>query len=86
MCRCVVYSTCSIEEEENAAVVRRFLERAGGAFALEAEQQLLPFRDKVRLRTRQAAAAVSPYGGLRQCLPQPQRMRVCSCACVAGQN
>lgn len=43
---CLVYSTCSLEPEENETVTREFL--AGhGEFTLESERQLLPFRDQV---------------------------------------
>jgi 16S rRNA (cytosine967-C5)-methyltransferase len=42
----LVYSTCSLEPEENETVTREFL--AGHAeFTLESERQLLPFRDQV---------------------------------------
>jgi 16S rRNA (cytosine967-C5)-methyltransferase len=42
----VVYSTCSLEPEENRQVVQRFLvERPG--FSLAAERELLPFVDQV---------------------------------------
>jgi 16S rRNA (cytosine967-C5)-methyltransferase len=43
---CVVYSTCSLESEENGDLVRRFLAEAGG-FELEDEQQVTPFADGV---------------------------------------
>jgi len=42
----LVYSTCSLEKEENEQVVRRFLENHPG-FKLENERQLLPFLDAV---------------------------------------
>ncbi len=42
----LVYSTCSVEEEENAAQIAAFL-AAHPKFALEAERVLLPFRDRV---------------------------------------
>jgi 16S rRNA (cytosine967-C5)-methyltransferase len=42
----LVYSTCSLEPEENEEVVRRFLEEHP-AFKLEGERQLLPFLEGV---------------------------------------
>ncbi len=42
----LVYSTCSLEPEENSQVVRPFL-AAHGDFKLAAERQLLPFADGV---------------------------------------
>lgn len=42
----LVYSTCSLEPEENENVVERFLSEAKG-FKLEAQRQLLPFNDQV---------------------------------------
>lgn len=42
----LVYSTCSLEPEENAATARAFVERRPG-FRLEAERELLPFQDEV---------------------------------------
>jgi len=42
----MVYSTCSLEPEENEGVVRRFLEKHP-AFRLENERQLLPFIEGV---------------------------------------
>ena len=42
----IVYSTCSLEPEENGDVVRQFLTENPGVL-LEAERTLLPFNDKV---------------------------------------
>ena len=42
----LVYSTCSLEPEENAEVVKQFLAAQAG-FKLERERQLLPFADGV---------------------------------------
>jgi 16S rRNA (cytosine967-C5)-methyltransferase len=42
----LVYSTCSLEPEENFAVVKEFL-RGHDNFKLESERQLLPFADGV---------------------------------------
>jgi len=42
----IVYSTCSLEPEENSAVVKEFL-AANTSFTLETERQLLPFVDGV---------------------------------------
>jgi 16S rRNA (cytosine967-C5)-methyltransferase len=42
----LVYSTCSLEPEENEQVVRAFLQTVPG-FALEHERILLPFVDGV---------------------------------------
>lgn len=42
----LVYSTCSLEPEENQEVVRAFLERQPG-FKLDYERELIPFQDGV---------------------------------------
>jgi 16S rRNA (cytosine967-C5)-methyltransferase len=42
----LVYSTCSLEPEENAEVVKQFL-AAHPEFKLERERALLPFTDAV---------------------------------------
>jgi 16S rRNA (cytosine967-C5)-methyltransferase len=42
----IVYSTCSLEPEENSEVVKEFL-ASNPNFKLEAERQLLPFADHV---------------------------------------
>jgi len=42
----LVYSTCSLEPEENSVVIREFL-RAHPNFKLEREYELLPFADNV---------------------------------------
>jgi len=42
----IVYSTCSLEAEENRGVVDRFLE-VSPAFTLMRDQQLTPFKDQV---------------------------------------
>jgi 16S rRNA (cytosine967-C5)-methyltransferase len=43
---CLVYSTCSLEPEENEQLVRQFLEQTPG-FELEDETSLSPVRDGV---------------------------------------
>mmetsp|Transcript_14803 Transcript_14803/g.23051 ORF Transcript_14803/g.23051 Transcript_14803/m.23051 type:complete len:175 (-) Transcript_14803:9-533(-) len=42
----IVYSTCSIDEQENHHVLRRFLKRCGENFEMRKERQLTPFEDK----------------------------------------
>jgi 16S rRNA (cytosine967-C5)-methyltransferase len=42
----LVYSTCSLESEENGEVVKRFLSEHP-EFKLERERELLPFADGV---------------------------------------
>jgi 16S rRNA (cytosine967-C5)-methyltransferase len=42
----LVYSTCSLEPEENQEVAKQFLAELEG-FMLERERELLPFRDEV---------------------------------------
>jgi len=42
----IVYSTCSLEPEENSELVKQFL-AADSNFKLESERQLLPFADNV---------------------------------------
>ena len=42
----LVYSTCSLEPEENSGVVKEFL-AANASFKLERERELLPFVDGV---------------------------------------
>ena len=42
----LVYSTCSLEPEENESVVQQFVSEQGG-FELEGARELLPFRDQV---------------------------------------
>ncbi|HEX7571135.1 MAG TPA: RsmB/NOP family class I SAM-dependent RNA methyltransferase, partial [Verrucomicrobiae bacterium] len=42
----IVYSTCSLEPEENSELVKQFL-AANAGFKLESERQLLPFADNV---------------------------------------
>lgn len=43
---CLVYSTCSLEPEENTGLIQSFL-RNEPRFKLEAERQLVPFQDGV---------------------------------------
>jgi 16S rRNA (cytosine967-C5)-methyltransferase len=42
----LVYSTCSLEPEENERVAEEFL-REHGEFTLESQRQLMPFADEV---------------------------------------
>ena len=42
----LVYSTCSLEPEENSGVVRQFL-RERNEFKIEAERELIPFVNEV---------------------------------------
>jgi 16S rRNA (cytosine967-C5)-methyltransferase len=42
----LIYSTCSLEPEENAGVIKQFLDNSAG-FTLERERTLLPFIDGV---------------------------------------
>jgi 16S rRNA (cytosine967-C5)-methyltransferase len=42
----LIYSTCSLEPEENAGVIKQFLDNSAG-FTLERERTLLPFIDRV---------------------------------------
>jgi 16S rRNA (cytosine967-C5)-methyltransferase len=42
----LIYSTCSLEPEENSSVVQEFL-KADKTFELERERELLPFKDQV---------------------------------------
>jgi 16S rRNA (cytosine967-C5)-methyltransferase len=42
----LVYSTCSLEPEENSEVVKQFLSDHAG-FKLDSERELLPFVDNV---------------------------------------
>jgi len=43
---CLVYSTCSLEPEENGELIRTFIAKFGN-FELEDEQEVSPFRDQV---------------------------------------
>ncbi|HVU07330.1 MAG TPA: 16S rRNA (cytosine(967)-C(5))-methyltransferase RsmB [Verrucomicrobiae bacterium] len=45
-CGILIYSTCSLEPEENSEVVKEFL-REHNNFKLESERELLPFADNV---------------------------------------
>lgn len=65
----LVYSTCSLETEENTGVVRRFLQEHPG-WQLVRERELLPWRDQVDgafvavVRAPDQAAAPQPPGPL----------------------
>jgi len=66
----LIYSTCSLEPEENSRVVKEFL-TTHSAFTLERERELLPFADGVDgafvARLRHGAV----WDGRRACLTSP---------------